>query len=63
MNWPRTKDLPEIERVIFKHWLSGQTRPLIDGVPDDEQDAYFEHDYQRWKEQGQRLEQGGADWD
>lgn len=61
--WPRTRDLPEIDRAIFEHWLSGQTRPLIEGEPWNEQDAYYEHDYERWKRQGKRLEQAYVDWD
>ena len=52
MNWPRVKDLPEQDREPFTRWLDdyGQTRPLIDGVPMEQQDGYYEWDYGRWKE-------------
>lgn len=46
MNWLRVRDLPESEQGIFWHWLFTQTRPLIPGIPDDEQDAYYQHDYE-----------------
>lgn len=49
VHWPRIKDLPEEERVPFKHWLRGQTCPLITNLPYEQQDAYYEHDYQHWK--------------
>lgn len=49
MNWPRIRDLPEEERVQFIHWLLSQTRPWLDGVPEDEQDGYYQCDYERWK--------------
>lgn len=47
--WPRIRDLPESEREPFTEWLNGQTRPLIDGLPDDEQDGYYRWDYERWR--------------
>lgn len=47
--WPRIRDLPEAERKPFEQWLSGQTRPWIIGLPDSEQDGYFEWDYKHWK--------------
>ena len=45
----RIRDLPTEEQAPFKKWLSGQTCPWIDGLPPEEQDGYYEHDYQRWK--------------
>jgi hypothetical protein len=47
--WPRVSELPEDEREPFTNWLVGQTRPMIEGIPMDEQDGYYEHDYRRWK--------------
>jgi len=49
MTWPRIRDLPEEERVPFNQWLAGQTCPWIEGMHEDSQDAYYEHDYRRWK--------------
>ena len=45
----RIRDLPEDERGPFLAWLHGQTRPMIEGLPPEEQDASFRHDYRRWK--------------
>lgn len=59
----RIRNLPESEQGVFAHWLFAQTRPLIDGIPDSEQDAYYQHDYELWKEQGMPLEQRRATWD
>lgn len=61
--WPRVRDLPEAERHVFEHWLFAQTRPLIEGISDDEQDGYYQHDYDLWKEQGCPLEQKRGTWD
>ena len=47
---PRLRDLPTVEQKPFDEWLVGQTRPMIEGVPMEEQDAYYEWDYKRWKE-------------
>jgi hypothetical protein len=47
--WPRVRDLPEVERAPFTEWLVGQTRPMLDGIPMEEQDGYYDHDYRRWK--------------
>lgn len=44
-SWPRIKDLPIEQREPFRHWLRGQTCPLIKGVPMSEQDAYYSWDY------------------
>jgi hypothetical protein len=49
-HWPRIKDLPENEQVPFRKWLTGQTVPLIPTLPYEEQDAYYQWDYDRWKE-------------
>ena len=48
--YPRIRDVPAHEREAFMSWLNGQTRPYIDGQPWSEQDAYFEGDYERWKQ-------------
>ena len=47
--WPRIRDLPAHERDAFAAYLANQTRPVIDGVPDDQQDGYYAHDYERWR--------------
>jgi hypothetical protein len=49
-HWPRIRDLPIDDQEPFRKWLRGQTFPIIKGVPGDEQDAYYEWDYQRWKQ-------------
>jgi hypothetical protein len=55
-NWPRVRDLPEKERNEFEIWLNGQTRPVIEGEPDSEQDGYFPWDYAKWR----IVKMGGA---
>jgi hypothetical protein len=50
MTHPRLRDLTEPERAIFKEWLRGQTVPVDDSLPDEEQDFYYRHDYEIWKE-------------
>lgn len=47
--YPRLRDLPEAEREAFKKRLTGQTVPVVHGVPMDEQDFYYPWDYDRWK--------------
>ena len=47
--WPRIRSLPEDEQKPFKQWLYGQTIPLMDDVPMDEQDAYYPWDYDNWR--------------
>lgn len=47
--WPRLRDLAEEERESFEKWLRGQTVPWIDGLPRDEQDAFYPWDYETWK--------------
>ena len=49
MDWPRIKDLPQDEQKPFSEWLRGQTCPWIEGLSPQEQDAYYKHDYDRWK--------------
>ncbi len=49
IDFPRIRDLQEGERKEFDRWLAGQTRPGIEGLPDSEQDGYYEWDYERWK--------------
>lgn len=46
----RLRDLPEAERSVFARWLQGQTIPSLHGVPTAEQDAFYLHDYRRWRE-------------
>jgi len=48
-DFPRIRDLPQEEQGDFDRWLDGQTRPLIDGIPLEEQDFYYPWDYDRWK--------------
>lgn len=48
--FPRLRDLPERVRAAFGEALSGQTRPLVKGVPMREQDFYFPWDYEDWRE-------------
>lgn len=63
MQWARIRELPVDEQAPFARWIRDQTRPLIDDVPDDEQDAYYRHDYELWKEQDMPLEQRFETWD
>ncbi len=48
--WYRVRDLPESERQPFEQWLTGKTRPWLDGEPETEQDGYFYWEYSRWRE-------------
>lgn len=48
-NTPRMRDLPVEELEPFLEWMMGQTRPCIEGVAQEDQDFYYEHDYRRWK--------------
>lgn len=54
----RLRDLPEPERTEFHEWLRGQTVPALSGVPAGEQDAFYIHDYRRWKSCRGRQQQG-----
>jgi len=47
--WPRVKDLPQEQQASFNQFLEGQTRPVIEGVPDEEQDGYYPWDYDNFK--------------
>jgi hypothetical protein len=49
MGWPRLRDIPDNERAPFDAWLDGQTRPLVNSVPDEDQDFYYPWDFDRWK--------------
>ncbi len=51
MNWKRVRDLPEDEQEPFWQYLIEfrHTRPELEGVPDEEQDGYYQPDYERWK--------------
>lgn len=62
MTYPRLRDLPEDEQKPFKRWLRGQTIPLEEGVPMEDQDFYYPWDYDRWVRQGKKADQG-TDWD
>ena len=46
--WPRVRDLPEERRAPFELWLAGSTRPLIENLPQAEQDFYYDEDYVTW---------------
>jgi len=43
----RLRDLPEPGRIAFAAWLAEWRKacPLLEGLPDDEQDAYYTSDY------------------
>ena len=43
--------LPERERDPFLQYLCFKSRPLIDELPEQEQDYFFWWDYQRWSSQ------------
>lgn len=47
----RIRNLPPEEQSLFWNWLvaNGQTRPKIVGLPDEDQDFFFAHDYEDWK--------------
>ena len=49
--YPRIRDLPVAERAPFRDWLKGQTQPVIETEPfdDEHQDAYYPWDYDTWK--------------
>jgi hypothetical protein len=47
--FPRLRDLPEEERKRFSAWLRGSACPWIEGLPREEQDAYYPWDLDRWK--------------
>lgn len=45
----RLRNLPAEEQGPFWEWMMGQTRPFVEGIPQEDQDFFYEHDYQRWK--------------
>lgn len=47
--FPCLRDLPEAERAPFAKELEHQTRPLVDGVPREDQDFFYQCDYDNWK--------------
>lgn len=47
--YARIRDLPTEERGPFMEALQGKTVPMIEGVPQAEQDAFYPWDYQSWK--------------
>lgn len=47
--WPRVRDLPQAEQAAFNQFLEGQTRPIIEGLPNEEQDGYYPWDYDNFK--------------
>ena len=51
--WPRVSNLPPQEQEPFSFWLAklGATRPVLEGVDDDEQDGYYDAFYQQWKDE------------
>ena len=61
--YPRVRDLPRDEQDAFKGWLRDQTRPLIDGEPMEEQDAYYEEDYDRWNDYRSGKLMSWVSWD
>lgn len=48
-DWPRIRNLPVDEQLPFWKWLHHQTRPLVEGLPHEEQDFYYPWDYDTWK--------------
>lgn len=58
--FPRIKDLPVEEQRPFLAWLQGQTCPYLKGVPYEEQDGYYIHDYEAWR---QSLSGEKVSWD
>ena len=47
--WPRVRNLPTEEQEPFYEWLRDKARPVIEGKPPREQDAYYTGDYRDWK--------------
>lgn len=47
----RLRNLPPEEQGPFWAWLTinGQTRPVMAGIPDQDQDFCYAHDYEDWK--------------
>lgn len=55
IEFPRIRDLPEIEQEPFSKFLEYQTCPLVECIDMKDQDFYYKHDYERWKYQVLRL--------
>lgn len=55
----RLRELSEPARSQFQNWLRGQTVPVLTGVKVEDQDAFYLHDYRRWKS---GLGQHGKGW-
>lgn len=58
--WPRFRDIPAGERILFWNWLQRHEfpRPVIGDlsglattfeIPQQDQDAYYPQDYEQWK--------------
>lgn len=56
--WPRVRYLAPQEQEPFAAWLkeNGASRPVLEGVDDDEQDGYHEYFYQQWKAEFETLD-------
>lgn len=48
----RLRDLPEPTRSQFRDWLRGRAIPHLEGLPPDQQDGFFLHDYRNWRAGG-----------
>lgn len=61
-NWPRLRDLPQEEQGEFKVWLmvNRLNLPLLDMVLATDQDAYYPHDYDDWKNGREALRNYGS---
>lgn len=47
--FPRIRDLPKKEQKAFRKFLYGQTVPVVEGVPVEDQDFYYSWDYDNFK--------------
>jgi hypothetical protein len=50
--WPRIRNLPKKEQLAFAEFLYGQTQPWMPNIDPANQDAYYAHDYAKWKSLG-----------
>lgn len=48
-SFPRLRDLLEEERKKFGAWLVGSACTWIEGLPHEEQDAYYPWDFDHWE--------------
>lgn len=46
--YPRIRNLPVAEKELFRKYLNGQTCPIVEGIPMNEQDFYYPWDYDRF---------------